>query len=484
MNVLAIWVLAAATTGTGLDANTLQLRPKFVVGQELSFSGTVVETILGTQGLKYEQPYTLECTALVLEVDPNRVAKLGCLTVIKMPGHQGNSENSKLDHVESVHLDMVTVSPTGKATWAPSGAEIILPQGVATWELGFLLEMPSAPVSPGHRWTIQPTGQPHIVCKFEQVEMVAGVRCARIQCVQESQNWDSESIGQDAWKNETTLWWDLETGVMNKMQRVYHVRDANDPEAVETYVTKLEEAGNLRYRGPILQERSNDFKAAFEAQTKFERVSSMAAAQASRELARLKEQLKVDMDKLYSSPYRPIMQHLMDQIEYAMKNPGEPAPATIIGRNNAKIGKPARNFVMRDIKDNSQISLKKLKNQPVVIVLVNPSSLLSLQALAVAVKAVDGSTAKLYAVCTEASDGIEQRIHTIVPGEYTVCTGGGFDRAYGAESTPHTIFIDGNGILRANFSGLGPEMYVALGRELGIHAPTHQAAQKGTSTLR
>lgn len=479
MNVLSVLILAGAVTGAGPDGEKLQLRPKFSMGQEITYSGKIVETVTGRQGVRYEQPYQLESTVLVLESDPNRISKLGCYTVVRMPGNKGTAADPKLDQAESVHLDMVTVSPRGKPTWTLNEAEVFLsPDGIAPWELGFLIEMPEEAISVGATWELKPTGQPTVHCEFAGFDVVTGVRCAKIVTTQESQNWESETIGQTAWRNQTTLWWDLKTGVTYKVERNYSVRESSDPDASRRYVTTYTQDNNLRYRGPIMQERVQDFQAAFDAQTKFEKAIASTGPQSTVEFGRIKSQLKVASDKLYSTPYRPVMAYLLEQVSAAEQNPDAVSPVTIVGRNASRIGRPARNFIIRDMESSQQISLSKMKDAPAVIVVVNPTSLLSLQALSVAVKAVEGSDAKLYAVCTKTEADTAKHLRKMVPGEYTLCMGGGFDKSYGVTTTPHTIFIDGKGILRASFAGLGPEMYVALGRELGLHAAPKQVGHK------
>lgn len=484
MNVLAVLILAGAATGADLDSSKMQLRPKYAVGQELTYSGTIVETVKGRQGVRYEQPYQLESTVLVVEVDPKKVAKLGCYTVVRMPGDDATVTDPKLDQAESMHLDMVTVSPRGQAKWALNEADIFLsPDGVSPWELGFLIEMPEQAITIGTNWELKPAGQPSVTCRLADIETISGVRCAKIECKQKSQNWSSEAIGQAAWQNLSTIWWDVKNGIAYKVQREFTVRESADPDSSRKYVTTYEQQSNLRFHGPILQERTKDFNAAFDAQTKFEQALTITGPMAVTEFGRIKSQLQVAIDQLYSTPYRPAMKYLLTQAELAEKNPDGVLPMTIVGHKTLRLGRPARNFTIREIDGSKQYSLNKLEQTPVVLVIVNPKSLLSLQALSVAVKAVESSEAKLFAVCTQTDKETASHVRAMVPGEYTLCMGGGFDKAYGAETTPHTIFIDGKGILRASFAGLGPEMYVALGRELALHASPKQIGQKPMQKL-
>ena len=75
MNVLTVFVVSVAVAAGKNDAGW-KLTPQLLPGQEVVYTGKIVQTNFGAEGVKYEQPFQLETTMLVLDNDTKKNAEV------------------------------------------------------------------------------------------------------------------------------------------------------------------------------------------------------------------------------------------------------------------------------------------------------------------------------------------------------------------------------------------------------------------------
>lgn len=473
--------------GEGSDGK-YTLAPRFVPGQELVYSGTVVETNLGRQGVKYEQPYELEATMLVQRFDARKHAEVGCFTVLRLPDRDPTITKRRFDNVASFHFDQVKVSQYGLAKWGlgvVGDAHIALPpDGQTPWEMSYLLEIPDQPVQTGGSWTLRRPGQPIVVCQVAGPESANGEPCVKIVCHQQSQNWTTKNLSVTAWRNSTTVWIGQKNGLVQRVRREYQVREPGDLECSRTTLADYSQVSNLQYAGPELLERTADFESGVKAQMDYEKLS-VTDRTAKSHLASIASQLKFALEKAHSTPYRPALVELAKMVETSQEHVGHvrrPAPLTITAaKQGAAVGKKARHFVIHDVEKDESMTLRKLHGKAVVVVFVDPENILSQRALKTAMEASsgDGPRAEVYAVCATTEPKAIEEMKQRVFGSYRVCKLNAIDRAYGVDVMPHIVFIDADGILRGNYHGYGPELHTALAKEVSLHGkPAEKMSKK------
>ena len=463
--------MALATLGMLLPAafaagGNYKLTPKYAVGQEIQYLGTIVDSYVGKQGAAYEQPYELDTSMLVLRNDSKGACELGCFTITKTPNRDPEADRKGFNDVASYHFDAVKVSATGAATWnlgVAKGANILLPtEGHAPWEVGYCLEVPEEPVQVGGSWIVQRSGQPSMSCKVVAAEVVDGENCAKIDCVQTSPMWTNAKAAFPAWKNHASVWISERKGAVMKVSRVLSIRHPGDAEISRTIKTEYVQVMD-RVAGPQeLVGRIADFEVPAKAQMDYEKVAGGTAERTPRgQYSNIKHQLKYALEKPYASPYRQAMNDLMAMAETAEKAASSgrkpPLPSNPY---QPIVGQKAKHFVAKVLDKDERISPKTLKGRMACLVYVDPESPLSTRALEAVLKVCQGgrASAEVYAVCKNTSAEAIEQLKIRVPGKYVICKPEAIDRSYAMIAYPHSILIDADGIVRANFVGFGPEL--------------------------
>ncbi|QDU63125.1 hypothetical protein Pan216_40000 [Planctomycetes bacterium Pan216] len=461
MNTLACMALGLVIAAGG---EQWTIRARWLVGQEVSYKGSIVESGFGTAGATYQQPVQLETSLLVLDLNASGIAQAASYTVTKMPDQILSSPRAgETQQFRSVHFDMVKIDLNGLATWATNDANVLLPsEGMAPWELGFLVEMPKRPIKKGERWVTRRPGQPLIRYQVHGQESVRGIPCVKVKMRQESGNWSKRDVGLTAWRSKTTAWIDPKTGFTERIERLFEVRKPADREPSRRIEVHYDAISKLRYHGPIFQDRQADLVAGFEAQRELDRNIAAAGPASRRKIETVRSKLESVMNNVNKTPYRPAIAALKQRATMALE---ETDPVTLSVRSRrrsvAKIGSKAKSLVVRNAETDESLSVRKMKGTPLVLVFVDPDSDLSLGALSLAVESVKAQGDQgilLVAIANEVNATTVKAMHENVPGDYVVASGPVIDSSYGVDARPHTIIIDAAGYLRGNYVGFGPEL--------------------------
>lgn len=474
-------LLATMIASIAASPGVWRLQPKFSIGQELTYEGKIRE-VRASADVESEAESRLTVRALVLEKSSDGSARIGCCTVRK-PSDPKVSKPNQLDDALSLSFDEVVVGPTGAATWSralggdrrsidsarksDSQAHIDTSPAAemtSTRELGFLVEFPANPLKTGEKWVIRQEGLPALACQVVGPETVMGTACVVVTLHQESQNWKNSSPASPAWCMDAKVWVEEKTRTVFKVDRTTQVRYPGAPGERVTRQATYEQATNVRYHGELFQRQVEDFRAVHDAFQRLEAARSLASkSERDKRLAQVRRDLKLAMQRLYSTPFRPAIERLDAMAETLMNAEDAPEEPVIVlaGRREAAVGERAPHFVVRNVSTGETISRKTTRGKPVLLVYIDPKSRLSRQTLEAAVAAARGCDVSLYAVCTSLDEGAEAELRAQVPGEYAVCTGGG-DSAYGMQGTPHVVLIDAEGILRVNQTGYGPALEASL----------------------
>jgi hypothetical protein len=473
------WTLLLVPVWNDAPEGGVKLAPKYTGGQEIVYSGTIIETCTGAHGATYEQPYDVETTALVTQMDAKRNAEIACYTVVKMPTQDADAAQKSMDDVSTFHFDMMRVSPQGMATWmsGPMKGKTPTPtlSGQSPWELGCFMQVPTEPVVKGTQWTIQTEGQPPVKCTAMGAETVDGEPCMKIACMQQSPTWLLKNATQPAWQCESMVWMTMKKGMVYKVMRTFTARDADEAMPTRCVKTTYTQATNIVFNGPELQARTTDFEAAVKAQIEWEKLASGKSDRAPKnQIGSIRHQLQFALDKSLASPYRLAMQEMLRVAEEAEKNVvlSKPSLPPSMPHMAAVVGKRARHLAVRDMESNEMLTLKNFKGKCVILVYCDPESALSRKALETVLQSTKNAkgSAEVYAVCTKMDKEVMDSLKMAIPSGYKVCKAQAMDRSYGMIAMPHTIMIDKDGMLRANFLGYGPELGVSIAQQMDLQA--------------
>lgn len=483
MNLIGLVAILTGTLAASPVPGAWHLHPKYAVGQELTYEGKTREVRSGAN-VQSESEMRLFVRALVLEKSSGGVAAIGCCTVHKVADPKVAKPN-QLEDAVAMRFEEVNVQPSGCAvvpgplsfTLDARGGDqpeqsardsAVLPESMSVRELGFFVEFPNKALKAGEKWTVRPIGQPAVTCQIIGPETVIDTKCVSVAMHQESQNWNNESLSTPAWRMDAKVWVDDKTKTVFKVERTSQIRQPGSAGEHVTRTVSYEQATNIRYHGDLLQRQIDDYRTVQRAFSQLESVALVSQkADREKQLKKVRQELKLAMQRLYSTTYRPAVERLDDlAVQMAKAEEGDEEPAIILAsRREATVGEKAPHFVVRNAKTGETVSRKTTRGKPVVLVYIDPASELSMQALETAVAAVRSQPAAdlvLLAVCTSIDDATEAALKEKVPGDYTVCTGGGSDAAYGIDGTPHVVVIDPDGILRVNQMGFGPGMHKAV----------------------
>jgi hypothetical protein len=490
---MTIALLLAVAAWNDTPDQGVKLAPKYTAGQEIVYSGSIIETCTGAQGVTYEQPYDVETTALVLQMDAKRNAEIACYTVVRKPNHDVEAAMKSMEDVSTFHFDMMQVTPQGAATWMAGPMKgkmpMPMPTGQAPWELGCFLQTPAEPVAKGMQWTIQAEGQPPVKCTAMGQDMVDGEPCMKVMCVQQSPTWAVKNATQPAWMCESTMWVTMKKGMVYKVSRNFMARDAGEESPNRSVKTMYTQSTNIVYNGPELQARTTDFEAALKAQIEWEKLAAGKADRTPRgQIGAVRHQLKFALDKSLASPYRMAMKEMLRVAEEAEKNVvlSKPTLPPTMPHMAAVVGKRARHLAVRDLETNETLTLKNFKGKCVVLVYCDPESALSRKALETVVQTAKAGKdpCEVYAVCAKTDDATTAMLTKAVPAGYKVCKAQSMDRSYGMIAMPHTIMIDKDGTLRANFLGYGPELGASIAQQMDRQAKMEQIGSKPEKMIR
>ena len=473
--MFALLLLAAPAWIDSSDEGGVKLSPKYTSGQEIVYSGSIIETCTGMHGVTYEQPYDMEMTALVSQMDAKRNAEMACYTVVKMPNQDADAGQKSMEDVSTFHFDMMRISPEGAATWmaGPMKGKMPMPSptGQTPWELGCFLQVPAEPVVKGSTWTIQSEGQPPVKCTVMGPEPVDGEPCMKVMCMQMSPTWTLKTAMQPAWQCEQTVWVTMKKGMVYKVARTFQMRDAGEETPSRCVKTSYTQATNIVYNGPELQSHTTDFDAALKAQIEWEKLASGKSDRAPKnQIGAVRHQLQFALDKSIASPYRMAMKEMLRVAEETEKTvvsskstlpPAMPHMAAVVG-------KKARHLAVRDVETGDMMTLKNFKGECVCLVYCDPETPVSCKALETVVQTAKmcKEPCKIYAVCNRTDADSLAMLKKAVPSGYRVCKAQGMDRSYGMIAMPHTIMIDKEGVLRANFLGYGPELGTSIAQQM------------------
>jgi hypothetical protein len=493
--------------------------PALQKGDEFTFTGTVEEAV-ERPGNRFCRSHKLEIRVLVLETKDAWV-DVAVLTLLRriddaVTGAVGTITGGTPEKATppAARLDLVRIHADGSAhhlhpvgpppfaldAKTPARTLPAIPlDAFAPFEFGMFPPRPprSAPDKP---WSIASTdpNRPVETWHAQRNEFVTAERCTLLVMNQQHPNWAKPVGGQTSWHRADAVWVSQLDGTARKVHRVIKHRDGISPELAAWVVVEFELKDQTRVIGRTFERYRRDVETAFAVSADVAPFLADAVKYGQKffepRLQRLDDYLK---DSDISSPYREAVLAVRRQLDAArrgetiVKTPSLPfTPVGAIPAVPKRVAWPEVGQLAPDF-TAGPFRLAEGRGKPAVLVFFKPGSNTTELALGIAdaLNQKYGARAAIVplAIWGSAAAGEKERdrLKMTVP----VYDGTQADTAYGIESVPRFVVIDGGGRVRWTFTGVGAETGYSTRQQLerllppnSLNAPTGTTRAPGTGS--
>lgn len=464
-------------------------------GDELTYTGTVEEAV-ERPGNRFRRSQKLEVRVLVLEVK-EAWTEVAVLTLLRraddmvagaVPLVTGAGPDKAAP--PAARLDLVRVHADGSAHHLhPAGPPPLaldaktpartLPavplDSFAPFEFGMFPPRPprSAPEKP---WSVASSdpNRPAETWQAQGTASVTGERCSVLVMNQQHPNWAKPVGGHSAWHRADAVWVSTLDGTARKVHRVIRHRDGIATELAAWVEVKYELKSQVPVIGRTFDRYRRDVEAAFAASAEVAPFLTDAARHGPKffeaRLQKLDAHLGGSDD---SSPYREAVQAVRRQIDAARRGESvarsSPVALAPVGAVPApkraawpEVGQVAPDFTA------GKFRLADARGKPAVLVFFKPGGDTTELALAVAdaLHRRYGTRAAVVPLAVWGAAGAGEKERERRKLAVPVYDGTQAETAYGIESVPRFVVIDGAGRVRWTFAGAGAETGYSVRREL------------------
>jgi peroxiredoxin len=458
--LVACTFMAAQTPQRPLQCEILRLSP----GQELLYTGSMVEEVSQVKA-KISRRFKIENRILVMETLPTG-AKLALFTVIQSENDHANSKKAGL---RSLGLEFAQVDPQGRLT-TESGNRLEVPvNGLPKSEGGCFLEMPADKGIGQKEWIVPEGGRPRHYWRMTGTETMDGQVCYKIIGIQQSEDWDHTQAGKTAWRRQDTVWQSPQTSLAVRYERIMEQREPTSSEPSYRLTANFRMESSLVYPGRLFCDRQAEVNLHHQYSQLAETFFHEPSLNSSRRLESLSAKIGYHCDTQPPTPYREALLDLQHRMETACRGelPPVSSPQEVYPVKVQVISSPtAPDFVASDLNSNAQIRFQNLRGQLVLLFFYNPKSSSASATLRFAqtIKQMNQIQVLGMSVTGEAFSSTKQRDELSI--DFPIVAGADMRLAYGVDSTPTLILIDGEGVIRRTFEGWGEETPELIREEL------------------
>lgn len=422
------------------------LAPRWQPGLELTYRGKVEEQSTAP-GVTFQRSYTLEARMLVLDVR-RELANCAFLTTL------GSSPRS----AAAARLEIASVEPLGRLI-PPNHVSVTPPEGPATWERGFMVELPRAVLGERTRWMVPDLGRPLKQWELVGPAAVGGTPCVCIRSVQESEDWQRPRADQTAWQIKEQVYVSSRTGYTHRLERTLVRRSParQEPDYQATTVFDLESC--LTYDGSFLSQRRRDVEQVTELAGQMRAMKDGARPATPPEWKTLLAKIDLLAQQPGGTAYREGLASLRALALAASENRLlDHALETTSPR--LTLGQAAPEFVTQQLGGEQSVTLRQWRGKVVLMAFFLPQSdratdvLLFLQRMQREHRPEQFLAAAMSMSDDWARIKIQQdRLGLTLP----VYAGKSLHHSYGVEATPRFVLLDGQGRVQLLLLGWGPE---------------------------
>lgn len=459
-------LVCALTLGQSADRGNWQLAPRFSPGLELVYAGSYVEESL-IPNVQYQRHYRLGACVLVVQERGKawEVAVLTTLTPRAANEKKAAPGKAAPAAPASVRLELARVDAQGRVL-SPAGKAMSLALlGPPTTELGFLVQAPSGRVGRDFTWEMPEEGRPPCAWTVLGTEAVNGITCVKVQREQSSDDWKFPRADRAAWRRRDVLWLSPQLYVAQKVERIIERRDPARQRPTQRATIRYELESRLRYPGRLLEERRTEIaqvgRFTAEAQPWMKQPIPHRA-----EIDAMLRRIARYADHHEATPYRPALAQLQTRLQAARRGemppeggPDEPTPAPVCC---AEPGRRVPDFVVSGLSGTESERLYRHLGRPVLVVLCNPQTPTSKEALLFAKRLAEARQLDVIALAVTGDAATAKQQHRAMALPFPILDGRGLRRTFGADATPRLVLLDGEAVVRAALTGWGYESAATL----------------------
>ena len=452
--------------------------PGLAKGDELTLTGTV-EEFVERPGVRFRRAQKLEIRVLVLE-KKEAWADVAVLTLLRRKGDAvagavGVVTGGATDKPAppGVRLDLLRVHADGSAHHLhPTGpppltidaktpARTLPPIPLDTFApFEFGLFPPRAPRSaPDKSWTVASTdpNRSAEVWQAQGTDFVTGEQCVLLVMNQQHANWAKPVGGRSAWLRADAVWVSALDGTARKVHRVIKHRDGSSTDLAAWVEVKYELKDKVPVIGRTFERYRRDVETAFAASADLAPFLADAVKHGPRFFEKRADKLELYLaESDTTSPYREAVLAVLRQLDAARR--GESVTAAPITSARKRPAWPELNHPAPDF-TAGPFRLSENRGKPVLLAFFKPGSETTDLALAIAdaVHEKHGGRVAVVplAVWGDLAAGQKDRDRRKL--SVPVYDGTQADTAYGVESVPRFVVVDGSGTVSWTFVGVGAE---------------------------
>ncbi|MBA4065358.1 MAG: hypothetical protein C0501_16930 [Isosphaera sp.] len=461
-------------------------------GDEFTFSGTVAEAVDRPTD-RFRRAHALELRVLVLDRQENW-ADAVVLTRLKRAddavagavGAVTGAGPAKADP-PAVRLDLVRVHADGTAHLLDP-TRGLPPVPLDTFPASEFGVFPPRPprTAPDDPWAVGgAAGRPSETWQAKGTEFVNAERCRVLVMNQQSADWAKPVGGEVSWHRADAVWVSTQDGTARRVHRVIRRRLGREEVPSAWVEVKYELTDQGRLAGRAFDRARRDADVALAALADADAFAANPARLGARALAARIDRLDAQLAEADpAGPYREVMAAARRALDAARRSEAAPvpvappAPPPVVRTGWPEPGQPAPDFAAGTFR------LAEQKGKPVVLVFFRPGGETADPALAIAA-AVDKRYAGRVAVVPlvvfgDVAAGEKHRdgLKLTLP----VLDGKAGGAAFGVETAPRFALVDGAGVVRWTFAGVGGETGYLLKEAVDrLVAPASPAGAGGTT---
>lgn len=431
--------------------------------QEITWRGVFEEKSLA-DGMRFERRYRFFNRLFVLDSDGKK-SDLAFLTT-----HRGfyptrsKTKGSEKALPRSVRLARFEVDRYGKIKTA-AGVDLLPPlEGPPLVEMGALMELPLKRVAVGRSWVQTIPGKPARSWRAVSTEMVNGVRCIKLQGLQQSFDWDRPRADSTAWRRRMTVWLSPSEGFAHRVERIIEKRLPAHTRPTHQTVLRYELESSLNYPPTAVEDSRQEIVQAADFGKRAETLLK-EPSKSRRELTGLLNQIQSHLKyQRTATPYREAILAIERRVKSGLRGeipaqlPKETAPIAFKTKK-AILGKPAPDFVADHITEDGLARLKQWKGKPILMVFYHPESSLLRELLPFLEEAKkECPDLQIVGLAMTKDVASVRELYKKRGLKFPTIQGSGLRGSYDVEATPKMMLLDERGIVRANQLGWGREM--------------------------
>jgi hypothetical protein len=450
------------------DPSTLTLAR----GQEIVYQGRYTEENLG-EGTHSTRSFQMESRVFVLDAVLSGY-DVALYTTVRLLGLHEGSGDGRLP--ASVRLQLAHVDHQGKLT-PREGSSLLIPLvGPPTSECGQFVEAPHGIGSPNQSWQVPDGSRPVRTWTCLGWDSVGGVRCIKVEGIQQSSDWDQPRADQSAWRRLDRVWLLPRQGITYKVERTIERRQPAHDHPSERSILELEMHSSLLYPGQLYEGRRRDIMQAVSFAQAVAPYLTAPATFTRKTFDNLLLKMQHYVDNEPPTPYREAVLQVMRHVDAARR--GESPPSLMAeeqgqGAQALILGERAPDFVAINVVNRQSVGLNQFVGKPTLMVFYSPRSSSAQPVLRFAQRMKNSYGYSVNVAGFALADSVEAArspqadFYLSIP----VFAGGSMKQAYGVTVTPKVVILDASGIARAAYEGWGPEMASAAETELKRRMP-------------